>query len=74
MQFSKKIDRYHGGVIRLLKISSEITSLFNKESIIHEVYEGMNRFMKLTDLSGWQMSCTRRYNENTKRREHHKIL
>ena len=38
---------YHGGVIRLLKISSEITSLFNKESIIHEVYEGMNRFMKL---------------------------
>ena len=38
---------YHSGVIRLLKFSSEIISLFDKKSPIHAVYTGMEGFSKL---------------------------
>ena len=38
---------YHSGVIRLLKISSDIIALFDEDSLIHDVFTGMNRFFEL---------------------------
>jgi len=49
-QFSVFVENsigYHSGVIRLLKFSSEIISLFDKKSPIHAVYTGMEEFSKL---------------------------
>lgn len=38
---------YHGGVIRILKLASEIISIFNSDSAIHEIYHGMLKFSDL---------------------------
>ncbi len=38
---------YHSGVIRLLKLSSDIISMFNSDSTIHDVYDGMMKFANL---------------------------
>ena len=38
---------YHSGIIRLLQFSSDLISLFDKKSVIHAVYSGMEEFAKL---------------------------
>jgi len=38
---------YHSGVIRLIKLSSDIISLFDTKSIIHSTYQGMIDFSDL---------------------------
>jgi hypothetical protein len=38
---------YHSGVIRLIKLSSDIISLFDTKSIIHSTYQGMIEFSDL---------------------------
>jgi len=38
---------YHSGIIRLLKFSSELIALFDKNSFIHAIYAGMEEFSKI---------------------------